>query len=52
MRQVADFGLSRSQENTDFQGISVTVSTIGPIRWMAPEAIQSRIYSTKSDGES
>ncbi|PRP78052.1 DNA-directed RNA polymerase subunit beta, partial [Planoprotostelium fungivorum] len=46
--KVADFGLSRTQESTD--EASHTVSTIGPAKWMSPEAITSRQYSTKSDG--
>ncbi|PRP82637.1 putative leucine-rich repeat receptor-like protein kinase [Planoprotostelium fungivorum] len=45
--KVADFGLSREQGNTD--GASQTQSTIGPVKWMAPEAIRDRFYSTKSD---
>ncbi|PRP84531.1 hypothetical protein PROFUN_05866 [Planoprotostelium fungivorum] len=45
--KVADFGLSRTQDNTDEVG--QTVSTIGPTKWMSPEAITSRQYSTKSD---
>ncbi|PRP75728.1 putative leucine-rich repeat receptor-like protein kinase [Planoprotostelium fungivorum] len=47
--KVADFGLSRSQENSDVDGMSVTMSMIGPVKWMAPEAIQKKQYSVKSD---
>ncbi|PRP81868.1 LRR receptor-like serine/threonine-protein kinase GSO2-like [Planoprotostelium fungivorum] len=45
--KVADFGLSREQENTD--SASQTQTTFGPLKWMAPEAISSRQYSIKSD---
>lgn len=31
--------------------MSVTMSMIGPVKWMAPEAIQKKQYSVKSDGE-
>eukprot|EP01117_Protostelium_nocturnum_P010070 TRINITY_DN3593_c0_g1_i4.p1 TRINITY_DN3593_c0_g1~~TRINITY_DN3593_c0_g1_i4.p1 ORF type:complete len:384 (+),score=90.75 TRINITY_DN3593_c0_g1_i4:3338-4489(+) len=43
--KVADFGLSRQQNNE----IETTKSNIGPIRWMAPEAINRRQYSSMSD---
>ncbi|PRP81913.1 hypothetical protein PROFUN_10621 [Planoprotostelium fungivorum] len=43
--KVSDFGFSR---RTD-EGSGVTQTTIGPVRWMAPEAIISQAYSTKSD---
>jgi len=42
--KVADFGLSREQEDTDV--MSQTTSTVGPVKWMAPEAISHRQYST------
>ncbi|PRP84098.1 hypothetical protein PROFUN_04089 [Planoprotostelium fungivorum] len=45
--KVADFGLSREQENTDEAG--QTHSFVGPVKWMSPEAIRDRKYSTKSD---
>ncbi|PRP81428.1 putative leucine-rich repeat receptor-like protein kinase [Planoprotostelium fungivorum] len=45
--KVSDFGLSREQENTE--EVSQTTSYIGPVKWMAPEAISSRHYSIKSD---
>ena len=42
--KIADFGLSR---DTDLY-VS-TLSTKLPIRWMAPESIQDRLFSEKSD---
>ncbi|PRP75484.1 tyrosine-protein kinase FRK-like [Planoprotostelium fungivorum] len=47
LMEVADFGLSRVQENTSVSGMTQT--TTGPIKWMAPEAIRYLKYSTKSD---
>ncbi|PRP75712.1 Tyrosine kinase specific for activated (GTP-bound) p21cdc42Hs (ISS) [Planoprotostelium fungivorum] len=43
--KVSDFGMSRRAE----EGVGMTQTAIGPVRWMAPEAITSRVYSTKSD---
>eukprot|EP01119_Soliformovum_irregulare_P004195 TRINITY_DN15204_c0_g1_i1.p1 TRINITY_DN15204_c0_g1~~TRINITY_DN15204_c0_g1_i1.p1 ORF type:complete len:1031 (-),score=194.78 TRINITY_DN15204_c0_g1_i1:231-3323(-) len=42
--KVSDFGLSRidTDENK-------TVSEVGPLKWMSPEAISEKKYSTKSD---
>ncbi|PRP84392.1 putative leucine-rich repeat receptor-like protein kinase [Planoprotostelium fungivorum] len=45
--KVADFGLSR--ETAEKDNTQQTQSTVGPIKWMAPEAIRDRVYSTKSD---
>ena len=45
--RVADFGFSRLRENRASKG--VTKSTTGPVKWMAPEAIRRRLYSSKSD---
>jgi serine/threonine protein kinase len=45
--KVADFGLSRTYvESGDPQH---TKSDVGPVKWMAPESIRDREYSTKSD---
>ncbi|PRP81759.1 putative LRR receptor-like serine/threonine-protein kinase [Planoprotostelium fungivorum] len=43
--KVADFGMSRQQ----MDDVQTTASTIGPIRWMAPEAMKERKYSHKTD---
>jgi len=45
--RVADFGFSRLRENNASKGL--TKSTTGPVKWMAPEAIRRRLYSSKSD---
>jgi len=44
--KVSDFGLSRKQEGGDG---GTTQSAVGPLKWMAPESIQSRQYSPASD---
>jgi hypothetical protein len=44
--KVSDFGMSRLLQ-TDVA--TKTYSNIGPIRWMAPESLKNRTYSTKSD---
>lgn len=41
----SDFGMSRIM-NAD---INATNSQVGPLRWMSPELIRDRVYSTKSD---
>ncbi|PRP84500.1 LRR receptor-like serine/threonine-protein kinase GSO1-like [Planoprotostelium fungivorum] len=46
--KVADFGLSREQDESEGPA-QVTATSVGPVRWMAPEAIKLRQYSTKSD---
>lgn len=45
--RIADFGFSRVVDADEGQG--KTNSTVGPIRWMAPESIRDRGYSEKSD---
>ncbi|PRP89036.1 hypothetical protein PROFUN_02314 [Planoprotostelium fungivorum] len=45
--KVSDFGLSR--ESSDGSDGGKTQSSIGPVKWMAPESIASRVYSSKSD---
>jgi hypothetical protein len=43
--KITDFGLSRILQ----QDLGRTLSSFGPIRWMAPESITRREYSQKSD---
>ncbi|PRP81758.1 tyrosine-protein kinase Fps85D-like [Planoprotostelium fungivorum] len=45
--KLSDFGMSREQMSTESAGR--TYSEVGPLKWMAPEAISMREYSTKSD---
>eukprot|EP01114_Cavostelium_apophysatum_P006560 TRINITY_DN1792_c0_g1_i1.p1 TRINITY_DN1792_c0_g1~~TRINITY_DN1792_c0_g1_i1.p1 ORF type:complete len:683 (-),score=77.64 TRINITY_DN1792_c0_g1_i1:47-2095(-) len=45
--KVSDFGFSRilnSQSNE-----SRTANTVGPVKWLPPEALHSYVYSTKTD---
>jgi len=45
--KVADFGLSRTTESSETG--AQTTSNVGPLKWMAPEAINNKQYSNKSD---
>jgi len=45
--KISDFGLSRKTESAE--SASKTQSTVGPLKWMAPEAIVKKQYSGKSD---
>jgi serine/threonine protein kinase len=44
---VSDFGFARTLQEEESSG--KTVSDVGPLRWMAPESLKIREYSTKSD---
>jgi hypothetical protein len=46
---LTDFGMSRINDDGDEDGPTTTVSTTGPIKWMAPEQLEDHVYSTKSD---
>ncbi|EDQ90206.1 receptor tyrosine kinase [Monosiga brevicollis MX1] len=43
--KISDFGLARSIEGGEYK----TTATKLPVKWMAPESLKSRIYTTKSD---
>jgi len=45
--KVSDFGMSRQTEAEDSQG--TTQATVGPLKWMAPEAISQSQYSKATD---
>ncbi len=45
--KVADFGLARITQDTDDP--QHTKSDVGPVKWMSPESIRDREYSSKSD---
>eukprot|EP00753_Platysulcus_tardus_P014675 PLAT4429.1.p1 GENE.PLAT4429.1~~PLAT4429.1.p1 ORF type:complete len:513 (-),score=214.74 PLAT4429.1:443-1981(-) len=45
--RVADFGFSRTKEVTASKGY--THSAVGPIKWMAPEALRRKIYNERTD---
>eukprot|EP01114_Cavostelium_apophysatum_P020602 TRINITY_DN6952_c0_g1_i2.p1 TRINITY_DN6952_c0_g1~~TRINITY_DN6952_c0_g1_i2.p1 ORF type:complete len:962 (-),score=141.12 TRINITY_DN6952_c0_g1_i2:48-2933(-) len=45
--KISDFGLSR-RDNEAYNG-NKTKSDIGPIRWMSPESLKSRVYGMKTD---
>jgi predicted Ser/Thr protein kinase len=44
--KLTDFGMSRLVEEQNLHG--TTKSELGPIRWMAPESLRNKEYSTKS----
>ena len=43
---VSDFGMARVKE---VEETANTTQEIGPIKWMSPESLERREYSTKSD---
>eukprot|EP01117_Protostelium_nocturnum_P011617 TRINITY_DN4219_c0_g1_i1.p1 TRINITY_DN4219_c0_g1~~TRINITY_DN4219_c0_g1_i1.p1 ORF type:complete len:242 (-),score=30.78 TRINITY_DN4219_c0_g1_i1:50-775(-) len=45
--KVSDFGLSR--EHSDAATAAKTMTTLGPLKWMAPESIFQQDYSIKTD---
>ena len=44
--KISDFGLARNIEGEEYK----TTATKLPVKWMAPESLADRIYTTKSDG--
>jgi serine/threonine protein kinase len=42
--KIADFGQARTDDDDNR-----TKSDVGPLKWMAPEAIMESLYSTKTD---
>jgi len=44
--KVSDFGLSRIKQT---EATSKTASDVGPLKWMAPESINRKVYSFSSD---
>ncbi|XP_067654606.1 uncharacterized protein [Haliotis asinina] len=47
--KVADFGLARHLSDADGGVYETTSQAPLPVRWMAPESLRYRIYTTKSD---
>ncbi|PRP85743.1 putative leucine-rich repeat receptor-like protein kinase [Planoprotostelium fungivorum] len=45
--KVSDFGLSRETQTVDTA--AQTQNSVGPLKWMAPEAMRDRIYSQATD---
>jgi len=44
--KVSDFGMSRANNEDNY---NKTNTEVGPLKWMPPESILRRMYSTKSD---
>ena len=51
--KICDFGMSRSYDGDISEAVSQqndkSIDDFGPIRWMAPESIENRVFSLKSD---
>jgi len=45
--KVSDFGMSRIV--LDHSDVNKTGANVGPVRWMAPEAMRQRLYNKKTD---
>ena len=46
--KVADFGLTEDVYNTKYLSVEVSEERL-PIRWMAPESIESNMFNEKTD---
>ncbi|KAJ7985453.1 hypothetical protein DPEC_G00352190 [Dallia pectoralis] len=49
MVKIGDFGMSRDIYSTDYYRVKVGGRTMLPIRWMPPESIMYRKFTTESD---
>jgi len=47
--KISDFGLSRMGAKDASSTLHKTKSDVGPLKWMAPEAIRDKVYSEKTD---
>merc|ERR1712013_408137 len=48
--RISDFGLTRQMEEPQNRNATQkTVSSFGPLKWMAPESIKAKTYSKRSD---
>jgi len=47
--KISDFGMTRVYAADNSDTSNTTKSDAGPLKWMAPESINSKKYSTKSD---
>lgn len=45
---VTDFGMSRVNDDDEHDS-NTTQTTVGPLKWMAPEQLHNHVYSHKSD---
>lgn len=46
---VTDFGMSRVNASNDVETVATTKTTVGSLKWMAPEQMRLQEYSEKSD---
>ena len=45
--KVADFGFSRDMYRSDYYRLSR--NTLLPVKWLAPESLQDKVFTVKSD---
>ena len=46
--KIADFGLTRNMDEADYYTSGDKKAKL-PIKWMAPESMERRVYNTKTD---